>query len=47
MSDQISKISSAFLAFWDEAPQQAQAWGELVQKLSQALPAAIAAYDGS
>ena len=36
MSDQSSKISNAFLTFRDEAPQHAQAWGDLVQKLGQA-----------
>ena len=36
MSDQPANISSAFLTFRDEAPQQAAAWGELLQKLGQA-----------
>ena len=36
MSDGQANISSAFLTFRDEAPQQAMAWGELVQKLGQA-----------
>jgi len=36
MSDQASKISSAFLTFRDEASQHAQAWGEMVQKVGQA-----------
>ena len=36
MSDQPANISNAFLTFRDEAPQQAMAWGELVQKLGQA-----------
>jgi alkylhydroperoxidase/carboxymuconolactone decarboxylase family protein YurZ len=36
MNDQTANISNAFLTFRDEAPQQAMAWGELVQKLGQA-----------
>ena len=36
MGDQQANISNAFLTFRDEAPQQAMAWGELVQKLGQA-----------
>jgi hypothetical protein len=36
MSDQAANISNAFLTFGDEAPQQAMAWGELVQKMGQA-----------
>ena len=36
MSEQPSKISNAFLTFRDEAPQHAQVWGEMVQKLGQA-----------
>ena len=36
MSDQGSLISNAFQTFLNEAPEQAQAWGELVQKLSKA-----------
>ena len=36
MSDQATNISNAFLTFRDEAPQQAMAWAELVNKLGQA-----------
>ena len=36
MSNQQANISNAFLTFRDEAPQQAEAWAELVQKLGQA-----------
>jgi alkylhydroperoxidase/carboxymuconolactone decarboxylase family protein YurZ len=36
MNDQTANISNAFLTFRDQAPQQAMAWGELVQKLGQA-----------
>lgn len=36
MNDRPANISNAFLTFRDEAPQQALAWGELVQKLGQA-----------
>jgi alkylhydroperoxidase/carboxymuconolactone decarboxylase family protein YurZ len=36
MGDQQANISNAFLTFRDEAPQQAMAGGELVQKLGQA-----------
>lgn len=41
MSDQSTHISSTFLTFRDEAPHQAAAWGEMVQKLGKA-----AALDG-
>lgn len=34
MSKQDAKISQAFFAFRDEAPEHAKAWMELVQKLS-------------
>jgi alkylhydroperoxidase/carboxymuconolactone decarboxylase family protein YurZ len=36
MSDQPSLISSAFQVFLSEAPQQAQAWGAMVQGLANA-----------
>lgn len=36
MNDRPANISKAFLAFRDEAPHQAAAWGELVQNLGQA-----------
>ena len=36
MNDRPVNISSAFLTFRDEAPQQAMAWGEVVQKLGKA-----------
>jgi alkylhydroperoxidase/carboxymuconolactone decarboxylase family protein YurZ len=36
MSDQSSLISSAFQVFLSEAPQQAQAWGAMVQGLANA-----------
>ncbi|MCP4424178.1 MAG: carboxymuconolactone decarboxylase family protein [Chloroflexi bacterium] len=36
MSERQPNISKAFLTFLHEAPQQAQAWGELVQNLGAA-----------
>jgi alkylhydroperoxidase/carboxymuconolactone decarboxylase family protein YurZ len=36
MSDQTPSVSNAFQTFMKEAPQHAQAWGEVVQKLDQA-----------
>jgi alkylhydroperoxidase/carboxymuconolactone decarboxylase family protein YurZ len=36
MSEQKSLVSSAFQTFLAEAPEQAQAWGTLVQSLAQA-----------
>jgi alkylhydroperoxidase/carboxymuconolactone decarboxylase family protein YurZ len=36
MSDQPSLISNAFQVFLSEAPQQAQAWGAMVQGLANA-----------
>ena len=36
MNDQSSKISNAFKTFMSEAPQQAQAWGTMIQGLSNA-----------
>ena len=36
MSEQKSLISKAFQTFLTEAPEQAQAWGALVQSLAQA-----------
>lgn len=36
MSDQQTLISPAFQAFLKETPEQAQAWGQLVQDLAQA-----------
>jgi alkylhydroperoxidase/carboxymuconolactone decarboxylase family protein YurZ len=36
MSDQPSLFSSAFQVFLSEAPQQAQAWGAMVQGLANA-----------
>jgi len=35
-ADQKSTISRAFQVFLKDAPQQAQAWGKLVQELAQA-----------
>jgi alkylhydroperoxidase/carboxymuconolactone decarboxylase family protein YurZ len=36
MSEQTPSVSNAFQTFIKEAPQHAQAWGEVVQKLDQA-----------
>ncbi len=36
MENQPNLVSKAFQAFMTEAPQQAQAWGKVVQELSQA-----------
>lgn len=36
MNDNNNLISNAFQAFWSEAPDHAQAWGSMVQKLSEA-----------
>ena len=36
MNDQTPLISNAFQTFLDEAPQQAQAWGAMVQGLANA-----------
>jgi len=36
MSDEKSLISKAFFAFYKEAPEQAEAWGKLIQDLSRA-----------
>ena len=36
MGDQRSLVSNAFQAFLTEAPEQANAWGALVQSLAQA-----------
>lgn len=36
MSDSSSLVSNAFMTFMKEAPQQAQAWGSMVQTLANA-----------
>jgi len=36
MSDESKLVSQAFQTFMKETPAQAQAWGEMVQKLGQA-----------
>ncbi|MFC1878793.1 carboxymuconolactone decarboxylase family protein [Chloroflexota bacterium] len=36
MSDTKNLISNAFMTFMNEAPQHAQAWGEMVRALGQA-----------